>query len=117
MRRSTLQSLEESIGRLTPEYFFFQAEDGIRDDLVTGVQTCALPIYLTMVLTTSLLGLRHVFVRTPWQTTYIAIYCAFIGTVFESAIIDSDHWRHYFLMRSEERRVGKECRYREWPAV
>src|SRR5207244_7922381 len=26
--------------------FFFQAEDGIRDDLVTGVQTCALPIYL-----------------------------------------------------------------------
>src|SRR5258708_2359336 len=28
-------------------FFFFQAEDGIRDDLVTGVQTCALPIYLT----------------------------------------------------------------------
>src|SRR5258708_24503539 len=27
-----------------PECFFFQAEDGIRDDLVTGVQTCALPI-------------------------------------------------------------------------
>ena len=28
-------------------FFFFQAEDGIRDDLVTGVQTCALPISLT----------------------------------------------------------------------
>src|SRR5476649_652404 len=26
--------------------FFFQAEDGIRDHCVTGVQTCALPIYL-----------------------------------------------------------------------
>src|SRR5207244_7621785 len=26
-------------------YFFFKAEDGIRDDLVTGVQTCALPIF------------------------------------------------------------------------
>src|SRR5207244_6962437 len=26
--------------------FFFQAEDGIRDDLVTGVQTCALPIFV-----------------------------------------------------------------------
>src|SRR5258708_31560282 len=26
-------------------YFFFQGEDGIRDDLVTGVQTCALPIF------------------------------------------------------------------------
>src|SRR6266404_8409637 len=29
---------------LTVEIFFFQAEDGIRDKLVTGVQTCALPI-------------------------------------------------------------------------
>src|SRR5947208_10300116 len=28
-------------------FFFFQAEDGIRDDLVTGVQTCALPISTT----------------------------------------------------------------------
>src|SRR5438034_8537766 len=27
-------------------FFFFQAEDGIRDHCVTGVQTCALPIYL-----------------------------------------------------------------------
>src|SRR5215211_8329531 len=26
-------------------FFFFQAEDGIRDHCVTGVQTCALPIY------------------------------------------------------------------------
>src|SRR2546425_5140582 len=26
-------------------FFFFQAEDGIRDKLVTGVQTCALPIW------------------------------------------------------------------------
>src|SRR5207244_5122478 len=28
------------------DFFFFQAEDGIRDDLVTGVQTCALPIWV-----------------------------------------------------------------------
>src|SRR2546428_4691931 len=28
-------------------FFFFQAEDGIRDLIVTGVQTCALPIYVT----------------------------------------------------------------------
>ena len=31
-------------------FFFFQAEDGIRDDLVTGVQTCALPISHSKVL-------------------------------------------------------------------
>ena len=28
-------------------FFFFQAEDGIRDRDVTGVQTCALPIYIS----------------------------------------------------------------------
>src|SRR5258708_21681524 len=32
------------IARCCSWFFFFQAEDGIRDDLVTGVQTCALPI-------------------------------------------------------------------------
>src|SRR5207249_8056130 len=31
-------------------YFFFQAEDGIRDRNVTGVQTCALPIFMLRVL-------------------------------------------------------------------
>ena len=36
--------MEES-GGISMFFFFFQAEDGIRDDLVTGVQTCALPIY------------------------------------------------------------------------
>src|SRR2546425_5584103 len=30
-------------------FFFFQAEDGIRDKLVTGVQTCALPIWIEVV--------------------------------------------------------------------
>src|SRR5438552_8235593 len=39
-------------------YFFFQAEDGIRDDLVTGVQTCALPIYRRPTIGTSLFGCR-----------------------------------------------------------
>src|SRR2546426_3510585 len=35
----------ESELRLYVYFFFFQAEDGIRDYKVTGVQTCALPIY------------------------------------------------------------------------
>src|SRR5687767_6143016 len=34
--------------RLSIFFFFFQAEDGIRDKLVTGVQTCALPICLPL---------------------------------------------------------------------
>src|SRR5215467_15202631 len=35
--------------RMSDVYFFFQAEDGIRDYKVTGVQTCALPICFEVV--------------------------------------------------------------------
>src|SRR5256884_3430819 len=35
----------EGVGRVAVSFFFFQAEDGIRDVAVTGVQTCALPIF------------------------------------------------------------------------
>jgi hypothetical protein len=55
-------------------------------------------VYLTMMLTTLILGLRYVFVATPWRATYLAVYCAFVGVAVESAIIDSDHWRHFFLL-------------------
>ena len=55
-------------------------------------------VYLTLVLTTLIRGLRFVFVNTPWRATYIAVYCAFVGVAGESMIIDSDHWRHYFLL-------------------
>ena len=43
-------------------FFFFQAEDGIRDDLVTGVQTCALPILSVFSATDNLenLKLHHI---------------------------------------------------------
>jgi hypothetical protein len=55
-------------------------------------------VYVTLVLTTLLLGLRYVFVDTPWRKTYLAAYCAFVGAAAESVLIDSDHWRHYFLL-------------------
>ena len=55
-------------------------------------------VYATLVLTTLLVGLRTVFIDTPWRTTYLAVYCAFVGAAAESVLIDSDHWRHYFLL-------------------
>jgi len=55
-------------------------------------------LYPTIVLTTLALGLRYVFVDAPWRRTYLAVFCAFLGTVGESAIIDIDHWRHFFLL-------------------
>src|SRR5690606_39731122 len=71
-------------------YFFFQAEDGIRDFHVTGVQTCALPI--------SGLNCRPV-IRTSKKAA--SCYCA-----------NSIVWIWPMNHRSEERRVGKECRSR-----
>ena len=34
----------------------------------------------------------------PWQRAYLAIFAAFLGTVGESFIIDTDHWRHFWMM-------------------
>ncbi len=54
--------------------------------------------YLALTMVTLVAGLRYVFVRTPWQPIYHAVYVAYIGIVVEGMIIDSDHWRHYFLI-------------------
>jgi hypothetical protein len=54
--------------------------------------------YPAMVFLTVIIGFRHIFVRVPWQHAYIVIFSAFLGTVGESFIIDTDHWRHFFMM-------------------
>ena len=54
--------------------------------------------YPALMFTTVMLGFRHVFVRVPWQRAYLAIFAAFLGTVGESFVIDTDHWRHFWLM-------------------
>src|SRR3712207_8930479 len=79
-------------------FFFFQAEDGIRYIGVTGVQTCALPIFL-MDLTRLFEG-QHRLVRPP-----------------EVVEVEPQQKRVWQLagQRSEERRVGKECRSRWSP--
>jgi hypothetical protein len=54
--------------------------------------------YPTLVLLTLAYGLRCVFIATPWQSTMIVIYSAYAGMMVESIVIDSDHWRHMFLL-------------------
>src|SRR5438105_9677682 len=85
--------------------FFFQAEDGIRDPLVTGVQTCALPI-------SSGAGVSRL--RGLWRggSDYPMEFPIADAGVENCA--GSGH-REYVGFRSEERRVGKECRCR-WSA-
>src|SRR2546430_11040683 len=54
-------------------FFFFQAEDGIRDLTVTGVQTCALPI---LAVAYSLLWQGHFWERfpRPWQVALSIVF-------------------------------------------
>jgi hypothetical protein len=54
--------------------------------------------YPALVFTTVIMGFRHIFIRVPWQRAYLAIFSAFVGTVGESFVIDTDHWRHFWMM-------------------
>jgi O-antigen ligase/polysaccharide polymerase Wzy-like membrane protein len=54
--------------------------------------------YLLLLLSTLWVGLRSAFVRTPWQAYAITAYAAFVGEVAEGFVIDTDHWRHFFLL-------------------
>src|SRR5688572_33310541 len=84
-----------SAPRTGSPFFFFQAEDGIRDLTVTGVQTCALPICRSPI--------RRCSPRR-WK-------CPKRRSARSSRSRKSrSRWK-----RSEERRVGKECRSRWSP--
>src|SRR3989442_4575629 len=88
--------------------FFLQAEDGIRDADVTGVQTCALPISRTRTIPTmSRLALATLLVAAPLaaQDTPLEAFRSNLAAI---------HARDR-AARSEERRVGKECRSRWSP--
>src|SRR5690606_40204706 len=96
-------------------FFFFQAEDGIRDFHVTGVQTCALPIYTggaiahatnfdTVAVAGGTINMALASTITKTGTnTLLDVAGAHTGTLTFNGNVT----------RSEERRVGKECRTRE----
>src|SRR5688500_20355985 len=83
---------------------FFQAEDGIRDYKVTGVQTCAPPIW------------PPVRARCSCQRSNASRNAARLGSPVSVSTrarrTTSPAPRNRAVTRSEERRVGKECRYR-----
>ncbi|BEV44346.1 O-antigen ligase family protein [Afipia carboxidovorans] len=55
-------------------------------------------VYPALFFTTLIYAIRGLFVRTPWRSIYIAVFATFLVTLGESFIIDTDHWRHYFLL-------------------
>src|SRR2546430_10281826 len=83
-------------------YVFFQAEDGIRDLTVTGVQTCALPICFAAEIPGAGGGCPR---RARAHAREIPKQISHHNYL---------PWRA-LAMRSEERRVGKECRSRWSP--
>src|SRR5256885_7080820 len=93
--------------------FFFQAEDGIRDYKVTGVQTCALPI-----LALRAAGLE---VGDPGQLlrTCTTVFAGQVAAgpldIHVSVLRRGRSATQVQAARSEERRVGKECRSRWSP--
>src|SRR3712207_7009074 len=90
-------------------FFFFQAEDGIRDIGVTGVQTCALPIFL--------LQLPFLHAVSP-PSENIAVFQGYTFCQKQKCrcpLTVHRDWSPSFTLRSEERRVGKECRSRWSP--
>jgi hypothetical protein len=54
--------------------------------------------YLMLVLTTLFVGFRAVLVRTPWQPFLVTTLAVYAGAALEGVVIDTDHWRHYFLL-------------------
>src|SRR5688500_19712713 len=79
--------------------FFFQAEDGIRDYKVTGVQTCALPIYTQR-------GAQRAHVLSPEHDAGARRDVDEVEVHSGVGDLAGQVGQH----RSEERRVGKECR-------
>src|SRR5258708_16609284 len=93
-------------------FFFFQAEDGIRDDLVTGVQTCALPICRRADIAVDDDGApTRDAAKTKALLPVGGPDYGYKGTCL-AMLIDL---LCAGLTRSEERRVGKECRSRWSP--
>src|SRR2546429_4622983 len=89
-------------------FFFFQAEDGIRDVAVTGVQTCALPISGSE---GAFAGVTASDAAAEDQGEFVGLTNAAIGV--EEPLLKSIDGSA--TTRSEERRVGKECRSRWSP--
>ncbi|HVZ54547.1 MAG TPA: O-antigen ligase domain-containing protein [Pseudolabrys sp.] len=54
--------------------------------------------YILLLLTTIYVGLRTSLIRTPWQPYVITAFGAFVGEVAEGFVIDTDHWRHFYLL-------------------
>src|SRR5699024_12020092 len=98
---------------------FIQAGDGIRDRNVTGVQTCALPIFPAINEGGHIVGVSSIagIAGNRGQVNYGASKAGVIGMTKSLAtdprVVAKGVTVNAVAPRSEERRVGKECRAQE----
>src|SRR5207253_7818611 len=92
--------------------FFFQAEDGIRDGHVTGVQTCALPIWALVMALHASSPAPHggIWVIGLIGKPLVWLVAILAGTAVSAACVVVAKGLGRRSLRSEERRVGKEGR-------
>src|SRR5256886_3317267 len=112
---NAIEEMQRTFREMSFWCFFFQAEDGIRDLTVTGVQTCALPICggwdknlwpgASFPTKASLDGAAPDHPVALWSKDGHTLWCNSLA--LQRASITTQ--------RSEERRVGKECRSRWSP--
>src|SRR5205807_5585181 len=98
-------------------FFFFQAEDGIRDYKVTGVQTCALPILIVTGLVQEAriaAGPGMIVICSSSDPRQLRALLATLDSTTFRGVISFGVAGGLDPARSEERRVGKECRAWGW---
>lgn len=54
--------------------------------------------YFLLMISTIMIGLKTVLMRTPWQNWAIVVFCPLLATIFQGVQIDTDHWRHFYWM-------------------
>jgi hypothetical protein len=54
--------------------------------------------YLLLIISTVAVGFKTIFTRTPWQHYAIATFCPLFAMVLQGIQIDTDHWRHFYLL-------------------
>ncbi|MHB2169659.1 O-antigen ligase family protein [Alsobacter sp. R-9] len=54
--------------------------------------------YLALIAATLFVGWRGVFQKTPWQPWFIPVWASLFPQIVQGLQIDSDHWRHFWLM-------------------
>src|SRR5205085_5478025 len=103
--------LESPVRRLNV-FFFSQAEDGIRDLTVTGVQTCALPIFVPRERTCKLIGEYERFF-TLYKDTFDRKHVLSLGTTMGQILGDAPVFETFYAGGMGSIQIGRaSCRER-----